>query len=263
MNRSWLESLIFLLLGILSFGWLSYASSPRATGGGKVPVLLYHMITPADTSTNGAVVPLREFKAQMAELSRLGYRSLTFAEFQRVLAGEDMPKKRVLITFDDGYRSTLTLALPVLKQYGFTALVFVIGDRIGYQSPELQYMTFGELKEGVASGVLEIGFHTMHGHRYEGDGPALLGWSEAQVAEDLRLEKETLFKAGVPYVNAYAYPWGATTKAAQEALRAEGIAAAFTVERRPWGAGDDPLALPRLIVFPGMSLSSFRELLGR
>ncbi|MDI3270066.1 MAG: polysaccharide deacetylase family protein [Bacillota bacterium] len=263
MKTPWL-GLAFLLLGILSLGWMGEKVFPSILAPEeKLPVLLYHMITPADTSANGAVVPLKEFEAQMAELSRLGYRSLTLAEFQTILSGGEVPKKRVLITFDDGYRSTLTLALPVLKKYGFTAVEFVIGDRIGYQSPEVQYMTLAELKEGVASGALEIGFHTMYGHRYDGDKPALLGWDKGQTAADLRLEKETLATAGIPTVEAFAYPWGAYTEANREALREEGMRAAFTVERRSFRPGDDPLAIPRLIVFPGMSLKGFRGLLGK
>ena len=37
----------------------------------------------------------------------------------------------VVLTFDDGYRDTLTAALPLLLRHGFSATCYLVSDRIG------------------------------------------------------------------------------------------------------------------------------------
>jgi peptidoglycan/xylan/chitin deacetylase (PgdA/CDA1 family) len=42
-----------------------------------------------------------------------------------------LPRRSVLLTFDDGYRSFLQYALPVLKELGFSATLFIYTDYVG------------------------------------------------------------------------------------------------------------------------------------
>ena len=61
-----------------------------------------------------------------------GFQAVSLADFLAFAAGRrQLPRKSVLLTFDDGYRSFMQYARPVLKDYGFSATLFVYSDFIG------------------------------------------------------------------------------------------------------------------------------------
>ena len=93
-----------------------------------VPVLMYHHVTPAGGMI--AVTP-EVFAAQIARLARAGYTSLTAAQFAAYLVGAQVPKKSVLITFDDGYLNNWLYAHPVLQRYAMHAVLFVVTGWVG------------------------------------------------------------------------------------------------------------------------------------
>ena len=93
-----------------------------------VPVLMYHHVTPAGGAIN--VTP-DHFRDQLAWLRDHGYRSLTCDEFAGHLAGRPVPPRSVLITFDDGYLDNYVHAWPLLKEFGFHAVIFLVTSWMG------------------------------------------------------------------------------------------------------------------------------------
>jgi peptidoglycan/xylan/chitin deacetylase (PgdA/CDA1 family) len=90
-----------------------------------VPVLMYHHVS---TSPGMITVSPEHFAEQMAHLAQAGYRTLGAAQLAAYLAGEDMPEKSLVITFDDGYLDNWVHAHPVLELHGFTALCFLVSS---------------------------------------------------------------------------------------------------------------------------------------
>jgi peptidoglycan/xylan/chitin deacetylase (PgdA/CDA1 family) len=93
-------------------------------------VILYHGIgtpSPVTGSVGNYNVTMKNFKADMAALSAAGYATVTPAQYVAWLHGINLrlPAKPVLITFDDAFWSD-TLATPILAQYGFHAVMFVV-----------------------------------------------------------------------------------------------------------------------------------------
>ncbi|MBC2770853.1 polysaccharide deacetylase family protein [Pusillimonas minor] len=88
-----------------------------------VPVLMYHHVTPAGGVINATP---GHFESQLQWLKSHGYRSLTSDQFAAHLHGDAAPAKSVLITFDDGYLDNFIHAYPLLKKYGFNALIFLV-----------------------------------------------------------------------------------------------------------------------------------------
>ena len=87
-------------------------------------VLMYHKVN--DLWPNPTTVPTAVFEEQMALLGELAYVPVSLdAVRDRYLHGAELPKRAVLITFDDGYRDNVENALPVLRRYGYPAVVFV------------------------------------------------------------------------------------------------------------------------------------------
>ena len=88
-----------------------------------VPVLMYHHVSPA---AGAVTVSPAHFADQMAMLAREGYTTLGAKAFSAYLAGEPVPDKAVVLTFDDGYLDNWVHAHPVLAQHGFTAIGFLV-----------------------------------------------------------------------------------------------------------------------------------------
>lgn len=97
-----------------------------------LPVLMYHHVTPNDGLVT---VSPATFRAQMRWLASHGYRGVGCRDLERFLAGEALPEKSVLITFDDGYLDNYVYAHPVLKEFGLHAVIFLVTDWIGESQP--------------------------------------------------------------------------------------------------------------------------------
>src|SRR5579875_2598654 len=108
-----------------------------------VPILMYHRVGPFPQRSGwdstygyeieyGLTVSPAEFRAQMAYLAGHGYRAISFPRlFDALLYGLPLPKKSVVLTFDDGRQSPYFYALPVLRRYGFNATFFICAGFAG------------------------------------------------------------------------------------------------------------------------------------
>ena len=136
----------------------------------EVPILMYHEIAARPQTTSPLAVPPAAFAAQLAYLHYHGYNTVTFADAAAALAGEGgpLPTRPVVLTFDDGFADFHREVLPLLRNYGFTATVFVttgwIADAGGHRSGHQpgQMLSWNQICEAAGAGV-EIGAHS-HGH---------------------------------------------------------------------------------------------------
>lgn len=94
----------------------------------SIPVLMYHHVSPVEGMIN---VSPANFEDQLKWLSRNGFRSLTCDQFAAYLSGEPLPKRSLLITFDDGYLDNWVYAYPLMKRYGFHGVIFLVTSWIG------------------------------------------------------------------------------------------------------------------------------------
>lgn len=106
---------------------LGLAGLARRAQAGKVAVLMYHgVVADEDPLAQGdwLQVRQREFRAQMAYLAE----HCQVCSLDDILTGapHGAGRLRVLITFDDGYANNLHLALPVLQEFRFPALIFLV-----------------------------------------------------------------------------------------------------------------------------------------
>ena len=145
----------------------------RHEGPGRqpgVPILMYHEIAARPQTTSPLAVAPAAFAAQLAYLHYHGYNTVTFADAAAALAGKggQLPTRPVVLTFDDGFADFHREVLPLLRNYGFTATVFVttgwIADAGGHRSGHQpgQMLSWNQICEAAGAGV-EIGAHS-HGH---------------------------------------------------------------------------------------------------
>lgn len=94
----------------------------------NIAVYMYHHVCEQPGSL---AVTARHFEDQIRGLAMQGYRSLGADEFAGFLAGQPVPKKSVVLTFDDGYLDNWVYAHPVLQRYGMKAILFAVTGLIG------------------------------------------------------------------------------------------------------------------------------------
>ncbi len=109
-----------------------------------VPVLMYHHVSP---NPGLVTVSPATFRAQMAWLAGHGYRSAGTDELAAFLAGTPLPDKSVVITFDDGYLDNYIHAHPVLQEFGFRAVLFLITGWLGEGPPRQPAQKF--MRSGI------------------------------------------------------------------------------------------------------------------
>jgi len=156
----------------------------------SVPVLMHHHVSP---SPGMITVSPENFESQIAWLAADGWTSLTVDQYADFLAGKPVPRKSIVITFDDGYLDNWVYAHPILQKYGMHAVVFVVtgwmGDgpvrphagQPGAALPETPdhhgceaailrenraddvMMRWSEAREMIAAGTFEVHCHT-HTH---------------------------------------------------------------------------------------------------
>jgi peptidoglycan/xylan/chitin deacetylase (PgdA/CDA1 family) len=169
---------------------------------------------------------------QINLLREAHFRFVTMAALARMADGDTMPPGYAAVTFDDGFRSNYTTALPILSDLGIPATVYVTNSFIDGTSPwtgagcDGAMMSPGQLRDLVAAGW-ELGGHTMtHADL------SLLSYDECrQEIEQGVAELERVARA---HVQTFAYPFGRYGPAALRAVRDAGLLAAVTTGSGSW-----------------------------
>lgn len=221
-------------------------------------ILCYHAVS-ADWPAALSVTPDR-FAQQIETLARRGYRGACFTE--AISGGWD--GRVVVVTFDDGYRSVLELAKPILDAHGYPGTLYVPTDWPERQEPmswpgidrwletrhhdELQSLRWDELRSLAADGW-EIGSHTCSHPRLPALDDATLQRelvdSKARVEAELDLACTSL-----------AYPYGDVDARVAAAAGRAGYLAACTIPRVL--PDPQPLLWPRTPIFHEDSRLRFR-----
>lgn len=98
-----------------------------------VTILLYHRVTTVETDPQLLCVSPQRFDEQLAYLSE-HFTPLSLREMVKRMQSGRLPKRGVVLTFDDGYADNLLLAKPILEKHGFPATVYVTSGCIGSPS---------------------------------------------------------------------------------------------------------------------------------
>jgi peptidoglycan/xylan/chitin deacetylase (PgdA/CDA1 family) len=205
-----------------------------------VPVLMYHNITEPGGKGDELNVPADVFEDHIKHLRYYGFSTITLDQLYNYLQGDDnLPDNPLVITFDDGYISNYSLAMEPLKKYGFSAVMFMIGDRIGTDG----YLDKDMLEQMQSSGVFDIQNHSLsHLFDLSRSGRPIIN---AEVVETGKRLEQILKKQ----VKFFCYPYGRHSKRLKDVLAENGYLLAFTTHYGVVRRGDDPLELDRLRVF--------------
>lgn len=219
-----------------------------------IPVLMYHKIVEKNLiSPHRIFVTAENFRRHLKILRFFGYQSISFKDLLDFKDGRralrDFPRKPVLLTFDDGYENNLTKALPLLREFGFRATIFLLAEGLQKNSwdegtaPQLPLMTPPQRQELAKSGVFEIG---SHGFRHE----KLPGMTLEQAEQELRGSKKALEKEFSRPVDVFAFTYGAIDEQSAALARRAGYRYAVNTDCGAIHLEENPYAVFRVNIFP-------------
>lgn len=218
-----------------------------------VPVLCYHLNLPGSNRHQGYNVAPEDLRRQLQTLRDQGYRTIRLADFYQLIRGErvaNLPGRPLLLTFDDGPASNLTVVEPILRSLDYSGVFFLYPSIIG--SKKKRYLRWPQARELARSRHVEIGSHT-YWH------PKLPEMSRSEIRYQLEKSRRVLEeRLQLPSrITALAYPFGLYDRRVIEEAKRAGYMMAFTINPSRVAGGDDPFTLNRYMVAGGHSLKTF------
>lgn len=183
----------------------------------RIPILLYHYVEYVqdknDTFRRKLNIPPDVLTSQIETLKDAGYTFVNTAELAEALSGKQkLPKKTVVLTFDDGYMDFYTDVFPILKKENVKAVEYVITDFLNRPN----FMFTSQVRDIAKSPLVEVGDHTINHVWLKGMARSQADYEVSQSKKDL----ENIIKAPVL---SFAYPFGAFDEQAIDIVKNAGF----------------------------------------
>jgi peptidoglycan/xylan/chitin deacetylase (PgdA/CDA1 family) len=195
------------------------AKRPTGPHDAPVPILMYHVLAPPLPSAPypDLYVTPSDFRGQVGWLAAHGYHAVTLLQVYDYWRGtRALPPKPIVLTFDDGYHSDFTVALPTLRARRWPG---VLNLEVRNLKPVWGTRP-GMVRQMVAAGW-EIDAHTMTHPDLTTVDPTQLRYQVAGSRTAIR----RLFHQPVDF---FCYPSGRYDDAVIAAVRAAGFLGATT-----------------------------------
>lgn len=231
----------------------------------KLPILMYHKIDepPSGVRTPGNFVTPASFREQMDALLAWGYQTISFDQWMeyRATGRGYLPKRPIIITFDDGYTCFDEHAWPVMKQRGLQGTVFLVSGQIGgtnaWERDEIVFpLLSAERIHALQAEGVHFGSHSVE-HRPLARIPA------TQARRELAESRVALSKLLGRDVDVLAYPFSNQSRDVRRLAQEAGYRCAVRGKGRMNWRRTDPFGLRRIKVEPEMSVADLRRRLLR
>lgn len=235
------------LAALLLYAFWRVRFGPPAKG--SIPILAYHKV---DTrlELGGTMISPKRFAGQLEYFSKNGFQSVTLSRAVELMRqGIGGEKKYLCLTFDDAYAGLYLHAFPLLKEYGFTATVFVVTDYAGRANDwdinwgglKFGHLSWEQMKEMQACGI-EFGSHAKT-HR------DLRSLSPGQLGEELAGSKRKMEQELGTTITTLSYPFGLYDERVKQAARDAGYLSACSLSPKMKNSNIDYYALRRCGVY--------------
>lgn len=241
MNSS-IKNCLFILVLIMALSVGSTAQSKTENpilNTGQITCFVYHRFGDARyPSTN---ISVKDFRKHLDYLKSNKYNVITLGKAVELLnSGKPIPEKTVVLSVDDGYKTFLENGMPLLREFGYKATLFINTNQFGSGD----FLSEDEIRQLMDEGI-EIQNHSDSHAYFVNIKPQEL---EEAFREDL-LKAQDIFREKFGFKpTLYSYPYGEYTPAMQEVLKKEGYVAATAQKSGVISSYCDRYALPRFPV---------------
>ena len=206
-------------------------------GTEEAAVLMYHDITP-HPSVYFDITP-KAFQEQLAQLEAAGAQFIPLANlYDHLRNGTPIPRRAVVLTFDDGYAGQYEHAYPILKEKGYPATFFVHTGAVGITTSRA-HMTWEQLQELDQGGLVSVESHTV---THPDD---LRKCDDKQLDTEINESKRALEAKLGRKMRFLAYPVGNADSRVARVTHEAGYEMALTMGPGWAGSPEDALFVPR------------------
>lgn len=264
------------------------ASQSRADSEARFISLSYHEVLSDHEPLTPTAIRASDLAQQFAWLKANNYHPVSV---DQILAarngGKPLPPNAVLLSFDDGKRDVYTRAFPLLKLFNYPAVIALVGkwlevpsgqtvDYDGKPLPRSEFVTWNEVTEMQASGLIEAASHAYDLHRGIASNPQgntqpaattrlyQNGRYEDDAAYSARIEaglKNTIAERTGKAPRIIVWPYGRSNLAAQEIAARLGMPIGLSLEDGYNTATTPTAAWKRQLIENSPSLQGFAEML--
>jgi peptidoglycan/xylan/chitin deacetylase (PgdA/CDA1 family) len=228
----------------------------------RLTILMYHRVdeVPGDTPHPKNFVSPARFREQLHALLSWGYSPVTFRQWlsYRTHRGH-IPRRPLIVTFDDGYVDFDRNAWPILKGLGIPATVFLVASKIGGRN---DWETVGprtDLLDAVRIRALEAEGVEFGGHGYA--HVPLAHVSPNQARQDVEHCRSGLVSLLAKPPEVFAYPFSNQSRKVRRIVREAGFMCAVRGKGRLNARWVDPFGLRRILMHEGVSVPVLRRML--
>ncbi len=219
----------------------------------EIPIIYYHRVAKNlnDAGKHGIYVTEKQFESHLKFLKENGFKTVSFDEALKIKK-YGTPGKYIIITFDDGYEDNYTLAFPLLKKYGFTAMIFLVANLKSNEwdrksgEPELKMLNKQQILEMKNYGI-EFGSHTLNHADLNG-----VEYNTAQM-EISDSKKKLESDLGID-VSTFAFPYGNCNEYVKKIGKEAGYKYLFATDNAPLGLHEDLNQIRRIGIFPNTTV---------
>lgn len=255
------RALLATILTLLSLPALASRES-RVPAPDDVPtatILCYHIVeSPLDPRME---ISRETFRQQMRYLAITGYNVIPLRHLYEFVTGKraSIPRNAVVITIDDGWRSTYSEVFPELKRRKWPFTVFVYPKIIGQTAFALSWKQVREMADAGVDIQSHSYSHPFLTQRKRGlADKEYVAWLQHELIESKRvLERET-----GRTVEFLAYPYGDYDHRLAENVMRAGYSAALTCDFGRVRRGSDPFRMKRVVIDKKMDFAAFRHYMG-
>lgn len=206
-----------------------------------LPIIMYHGLLKDPARQNKYVISPGLFEKDLIYLKKHGYTPVFMKEVIAYAEGSgELPKKPVVITFDDGYYNNYYYAFPLLKKYDMKAVISVVGKMSEHYSqhpddnPNYSHITWDHILDMHLSGRWEIQNHSYNCHSYESrngvaqtSAESITDYKKFLKSDIGRLQDKIAYVTGVA-PNTFTYPFGAFNDNTDAVLKEIGFKATLS-----------------------------------
>lgn len=228
----------------------------------ELPILLYHRVVMSrrEGGKQNIYVTVKQLRKQFEYLRNNDYKTITFKELKNInpitIESGNLYKK-IILTFDDGYEDNYNLLFPLLKEFGFTAVIFLV---TGFSKNEwdikngeksFPLLNNSQIKEMDDYGI-EFGGHTQN------HVDLLKTLPDIQFNEINGCKKDIEKIIEKPVIS-FSYPFGAISNNIKEKTKMAGYRYGISTNTGPRKINDDLFQIRRIEISKNTTLFSFKR----
>lgn len=228
-----------ILLFLISF---TFASNTQEQPSVNVPIIMYHSILKDNSVSPKYIVTPDQLENDLKYIKSHGYETITMTDLiLYVYEKTPLPKKPIILTFDDGYYNNLFYAYPLMEKYNAKMVISVVGEFTDTFSlsddsnPNYSHLTWNQINDLVKSDCAEIQNHTYNLHsisdkRYGCKKMSYESDEEYQkvLKNDLKSLQDKMYEKTGYMPNTFTYPYGGISKASLGTVKELGFKASLS-----------------------------------